>query len=132
MTEMLEPQPEESVYDPICGSACMLLSTVTHLRRQNKEWRNLRLFGQERNLLTSAIARMNLFLHGIEDFSIIRGDTLTNEGDRLMRFDVVLANLHIPLTNGIEALGLLSCEDEISTARPHRDEPIMPFGSISF
>lgn len=96
MTEMLEPQPEESIYDPTCGSAGMLLSTVAHLRRQNKEWRTLRLFGQERNLLTSAIARMNLFLHGIEDFTIIRGDTLANpafvEGDRLMRFDVVLAN----------------------------------------
>jgi type I restriction enzyme M protein len=69
---------------------------VAHLKRQNREWRNLRLFGQERNLLTSAIGRMNLFLHGIEDFSIVRGDTLANpafvEGDRLMRFDVVLAN----------------------------------------
>jgi type I restriction-modification system DNA methylase subunit len=57
---------------------------------------NLRLFGQERNLLTSAIGRMNLFLHGIEDFSIVRGDTLANPafvaGDRLMQFDVVLAN----------------------------------------
>ena len=91
MTEMLEPKPGESIYDPTCGSAGMLLSAVTHLKRQNKEWRNLRLFGQERNLLTSAIGRMNLFLHGI-----VRGDTLANpafvEGDRLMQFDVVLAN----------------------------------------
>lgn len=96
MTEMLEPIPGESIYDPTCGSAGMLLSSVFHLKQQNKEWRNLRLFGQERNLLTSAIGRMNLFLHGIEDFSIVRGDTLANpvfvEGDRLMQFDVVLAN----------------------------------------
>ncbi len=96
MTEMLEPMPGESIYDPTCGSAGMLLSAVTHLKRQNKEWRNLRLFGQERNLLTSAIGRTNLFLHGIEDFRIVRGDTLANpafvEGDRLMQFDVVLAN----------------------------------------
>jgi type I restriction enzyme M protein len=96
MTEMLEPNPGESIYDPTCGSAGMLLSAVAHLKRQNKEWRNLRLFGQERNLLTSAIGRMNLFLHGIEDFRIVRGDTLANpafvEGDRLMQFDVVLAN----------------------------------------
>ncbi|MDA3951631.1 MAG: class I SAM-dependent DNA methyltransferase [Spirochaeta sp.] len=96
MTEMLTPQPGESIYDPTCGSAGMLLSAVTHLQRQDREWRNLRLFGQERNLLTSAIGRMNLFLHGIEDFSIVRGDTLANpafvEGDRLMQFDVVLAN----------------------------------------
>lgn len=96
MTEMLEPRPGESIYDPTCGSAGMLLSAVAHLKRQNIEWRNLRLYGQERNLLTSAIGRMNLFLHGIEDFKIVRGDTLANpafvEGDKLMQFDVVLAN----------------------------------------
>lgn len=96
MTEMLEPKPGESIYDPTCGSAGMLLSAVTHLKRRGKEWRNVRLFGQERNLLTSAIGRMNLFLHGIEDFRVVRGDTLANpafvEGDRLMQFDLVLAN----------------------------------------
>ncbi|WP_449258751.1 type I restriction-modification system subunit M [Chlorobium limicola] len=96
MTELLEPIPGESIYDPTCGSAGMLLSVVAHLKRQDKEWRNLRLFGQERNLLTSAIGRMNLFLHGIEDFRIVRGDTLAHpafvEGDHLMKFDVVLAN----------------------------------------
>ena len=96
MTEMLEPKPGESIYDPTCGSAGMLLSAVTHLKRQGKEWRNLKLHGQERNLLTSAIGRMNLFLHGIEDFKVARADTLANpvfvEGDKLMQFDVVLAN----------------------------------------
>src|SRR5271156_137528 len=96
MTEMLQPQPGESIYDPTCGSGGMLLSSITHLRRQKKEWRNVLLYGQERNLMTSSIARMNCFLHGIEDFQIVRGDTLSEpkfvEGDRLMRFDVVLAN----------------------------------------
>jgi len=96
MTEMLEPEPGESIYDPTCGSAGMLLSAVAHLKRQEKEWRNLKLYGQERNLLTSAIGRMNLFLHGIEDFKLVRGDTLAHpvfvEGDKLMQFDVVLAN----------------------------------------
>ncbi|TWT40199.1 putative type I restriction enzymeP M protein [Thalassoglobus neptunius] len=96
MTELLQPQPGESVYDPTCGSGGMLLSCVTHLRRQNKEWRTLKLFGQERNLMTSAIARMNCFLHGIEDFQIQRADTLGNpqfvSGDRLQQFDVCLAN----------------------------------------
>jgi type I restriction enzyme M protein len=96
MTELLEPQPGESIYDPTCGSGGMLLSSVAHLRNQKKEWRNLQLFGQERNLMTSSIARMNCFLHGIEDFQIARGDTLSEpklvEGDRLMQFDVVLAN----------------------------------------
>jgi len=96
MTEMLDVQPGESVYDPTCGSGGMLLSCIAHLRNQKKEWRNVKLYGQERNLMTSSIARMNCFLHGIEDFHIERGDTLAEpklvEGDRLQRFDVVLAN----------------------------------------
>ncbi len=96
MTELLEPQPGESIYDPTCGSGGMLLSTIAHLRRQGKEWRNVRLYGQERNMMTSSIARMNCFLHGIENFQIVRGDTLAEpklvQGDRLMQFDVVLAN----------------------------------------
>ena len=96
MTLMLEPQPGESIYDPTCGSGGMLLSCVTELKRQGQESRNVKLFGQERNLMTSSIARMNLFLHGIQDFRIERGDTLADpkfiEGDRLRRFDVVLAN----------------------------------------
>ncbi len=108
MTEMLEPKPGESIYDPTCGSAGMLLSAVTHLKRQNKEWRNLRLFGQERNLLTSAIGRMNLFLHGIEDFRIVRGDTLANpafvEGDRLMQ-SMCPANPLTPSSSGIAMPG---------------------------
>jgi type I restriction enzyme M protein len=96
MTLMLEPQPGESIYDPTCGSGGMLLSAVAELRRQGKEYRTLRLYGQERNLMTSAIARMNLFLHGIEDFDVRRGDTLADPRfiaqDRLQQFDVVLAN----------------------------------------
>ena len=96
MTEMLDPRPGESIYDPTCGSGGMLLSCIAHLRRQDKEWRNVKLYGQERNLMTSSIARMNCFLHGIEDFRIERGDTLSEPrfvlGDRLQQFDVVLAN----------------------------------------
>jgi type I restriction enzyme M protein len=96
MTDMLQPQPGESIYDPTCGSGGMLLSSVAHLRRQKKEWRTVKLYGQERNLMTSAIARMNMFLHGIEDFEIARGDTLADpklvEGDRLKQFDLILAN----------------------------------------
>jgi type I restriction enzyme M protein len=96
MTEMLEPLPGESIYDPTCGSGGMLLSAVAHLRRKNLEWRNVRLYGQERNLMTSSIARMNCFLHGIEDFQILRGDTLSEpkfvQADHLMRYDVCLAN----------------------------------------
>lgn len=96
MTLLLEPQPGEAIYDPTSGSGGMLLSAVTELRRRGQEYRTLKLYGQERNLMTSAIARMNLFLHGIEDFHIERGDTLADpkfsEGDRLRQFDLILAN----------------------------------------
>lgn len=97
MTLMLEPQPGESVYDPTCGTGGMLISTAAELKRQGKEWRNLRLYGQELNYGTSAIARMNLFLHGIADGHIAHGDTLArptflNSEGALQTFDVVLAN----------------------------------------
>jgi type I restriction enzyme M protein len=96
MTLILDPQPGESVYDPTCGTGGMLLSAVAKLKRGGKEYRNLKLFGQELNLMSSSIARMNLFLHGIVDFDIRRGDTLSEPlflaGDQLQRFDVILAN----------------------------------------
>lgn len=97
MTKMLRPEPGESVYDPTCGTGGMLISTAAELRRQGKEWRNLRLYGQELNYGTSAIARMNLFLHGIRDGHIAHGDVLANPHFKdprggLRTFDVVLAN----------------------------------------
>ena len=96
MTELLKPQPSESIYDPTCGSAGMLISAIAYLKEQKKEWRNVSLYGQEINALTSAIARMNLFLHGIEDFRIVNDDTLASpafiERGKLQQFDVVLAN----------------------------------------
>lgn len=97
MTLMLEPQPGESVYDPTCGTGGMLISSAAEVKRQGKEWRSLRLYGQEINYGTSAIARMNLFLHGITDGQIAHGDTLTrptflNSKGGLQIFDVVLAN----------------------------------------
>ena len=97
MTRMLEPESGESVYDPTCGTGGMLISAAAELKRQGKEWRNLRLYGQERNFGTSAIARMNLFLHGIVDGRIEHGDTLAEPkllaaDGKVQRFNVVLAN----------------------------------------
>lgn len=96
MTEMLKPQPGESIYDPTCGSAGMLISAVSYLQQQDLEWRNVSLYGQEINSLTSAIARMNLFLHGIQDFHIVNDNTLERpafiENGKLKTFDICLAN----------------------------------------
>jgi type I restriction enzyme M protein len=96
MTMIMDPQPGESVYDPTCGSGGLLLNCALHLKDEGKEYRTLKLYGQEINLLTSAIARMNMFMHGIEEFDIVRGDTLSNPGllknDQLKKFNVILAN----------------------------------------
>ena len=96
MTELLKPQPGESIYDPTCGTAGMLISSIAYLKQHNLEWRNVSLYGQEVNALSSAIARMNLFLHGIEDFDIKTGDTLLEpafiENGQLQKFDMVVAN----------------------------------------
>jgi type I restriction enzyme M protein len=96
MTKIMDPQPGESVYDPTCGSGGLLLNCALHLKEERKEYRTLKLYGQEINLLTSAIARMNMFMHGIEEFSIVRGDTLAQpaflHNDELKKFNVILAN----------------------------------------
>ena len=96
MTEMLQPQSGESIYDPTCGSAGMLISSIAYLKDKGEEWRNVSAYGQEINSLTSAIAKMNLFLHGVSNFEIVNDDTLARpafiKNGQLQTFDMVLAN----------------------------------------
>ena len=98
MVNILDPKEGESIYDPACGTGGMLLEAIHHVRENHGDDRTLwgKLFAQEKNLTTSAIARMNLFLHGASDFQIVRGDTLRNpaffSGDNLATFDCVIAN----------------------------------------
>ena len=98
MVSILDPHEGESVYDPACGTGGMLLEAIHHVREGNGDDRTLwgKLYGQEKNLTTSAIARMNLFLHGAADFRIVRGDTLRQpaflSSDALSTFDCVIAN----------------------------------------
>lgn len=103
LVDILAPQPGESVYDPACGSGGMLVETINAVRNAGGDPRTLRLYGQEVNLTTSAIARMNLFLHDLEDFRIARGDTFREPkfltDDALMTFDVVIANPPFSLQN---------------------------------
>lgn len=104
LIRILDPQSGESVYDPAAGSGGMLVETINTVRDHGGDTRTLRLYGQEVNLTTSAIARMNLFLHDIEDFKIVRGDTLRSPGlrqpdGRLSTFDVTVANPPFSLSN---------------------------------
>ncbi|WP_347976175.1 class I SAM-dependent DNA methyltransferase [Microbacterium sp. ProA8] len=98
MVNILDPQAGESVYDPACGTGGMLIEVIEHVKAAGERPELLygKLFGQEKVLATSAIARMNLLLHGIEDFTVVREDTLRSpaffSGDRLAAFDCVIAN----------------------------------------
>ena len=96
MAEILQPKPDESIYDPTCGSGGMLVKCLDYLREKGQPWQGVKVFGQEINALTASIARMNLYLNGVEDFSIVREDTLAHpafvDGSYLRKFDVVLAN----------------------------------------
>lgn len=96
MAEILQPKPNESIYDPTCGSGGMLIKCLNYLRDKNQPWQGVKVFGQEINALTASIARMNLYLNGVEDFSVVREDTLAHpafvDGSRLRKFDIVLAN----------------------------------------
>ena len=96
MTLILDPKEGESIYDPACGTGGMLIECLEYLKKSNKDSRTLKVYGQESNLTTSAIARINLFLHDAQDFNIFKGDTLRNPGffdkDNLKTFDCVIAN----------------------------------------
>ena len=94
MVMLLDPKPGDSVYDPACGTGGMLIEAIRHIN--NNQMTYGRIYGQENNLSTSAIARMNLFLHGAKDFKIAQGDTLRNpkfiESGKLSTFNCILAN----------------------------------------
>lgn len=101
---ILDPQPDETICDPASGSGGMLVETINAVRAKGHDHRTLRLHAQEVNLTTAAIARMNLFLHEIEDFKVVRGDTLRNPGLRqpngaLQQFDITIANPPFSLQN---------------------------------
>ncbi|OQB05442.1 MAG: Type I restriction enzyme EcoKI M protein [bacterium ADurb.Bin212] len=96
---ILKPHPKDHILDPTVGSAGFLLEAYQYLR--NKEGKqkasSLYLYGQEKNLSTFAIAKINMFLHGLDGADIRRGDTLADPqfitpAGTLKKFDIVVAN----------------------------------------
>ena len=91
---LLAPRTGETVYDPACGTGGMLIEAIRYMHGDKLTYGKI--YGQEKNLATSAIARMNLFLHGAKDFKVTQGDTLLSpnylEGGALKTFDCVVAN----------------------------------------
>lgn len=96
IVEMLAPREGMRICDPTAGSGGMLIECAHYLERHKQNPRNLSLFGQERNLGTWAICKMNMLLHGMPDARIEKGDTLRDpklrDGGSLGLFDRVIAN----------------------------------------
>ncbi|MGZ0879602.1 type I restriction-modification system subunit M [Priestia megaterium] len=96
IVKLLKPEEQMRVYDPTCGSGGMLIQAVDYVREQGGNPQSLSLFGQEKNLGTWSIAKMNLLLHGLPDHRIEKGDTIRQpkliEDGEIMLFDRVIAN----------------------------------------
>jgi len=97
LVRILDPQPKESIYDPACGSAGMLIEAANEVISSGGSVAQMRFYGQEINQTSAAIGRMNLFIHDVEDAQILRGDTLrdpkfVDSAGKLNQFDVVVAN----------------------------------------
>lgn len=97
--QILKPHKKDHIYDPTVGSGGFLLEAFNNLKEKEGETvaRTLYLYGQELNIDTFAIARINMFLHGLDSADIRRGDTLTdpqflNPNGSLKTFDITVSN----------------------------------------
>ena len=94
LVRILDPKPGETVYDPACGSGGMLIEAVRYMHHDSLCCGSI--FGQEKNVVNAAIAKMTLFLHGASAFNIMQGDTLRSpkilQGSGIAKFDCVIAN----------------------------------------
>ena len=123
------------VCDPTCGSGGMLIQSAEHVARKTGkrlgETINLSLFGQEKNLGTWSICKMNLLLHGLPDARIEKGDTIRDpkltQGGELMLFDRVIANPPFSL----DQWGAADVKDD-KYARFHRGLPPKNMGDYAF
>ena len=91
VSQLVNPQENDRIYDPTCGSGGLLLKAYKKIKSGKAA-----VYGQELNSQTWALCTMNMFLHGVDDAKIWQGDTLANpqniEDDKLMKFQVVVAN----------------------------------------
>lgn len=107
MVQVLQPKETDSIYDPTAGSAGFLINAIEYVKKQGGNHRNVQAYGQEINLSTWAIAKLNMLLHDAKGSIIWKGDTIRDpqnkEGATLKTFDKVIANPPFSLKNwGIE------------------------------
>lgn len=105
MARLVTPKPGDSLYDPTCGSASLLIRTA----RQVDDMDKVAIYGQEMNGSSWSMARMNLFIHNIhvDTNNIAWGDTLSNpqhldSDGNLKQFDVIVANMPFSLDKWAE------------------------------
>ncbi|SMF78495.1 type I restriction-modification system subunit M [Pseudobacteriovorax antillogorgiicola] len=127
VAELVDPKKGERICDPACGSGSLLIKCANQI----KDTRDFALYGQEINSGTWALAKMNMFLHGTDSAHIEKGDTLNHpqlkEDDKLMKFDVVVANPPFSLDKwGAEKAG-----DDVYK-RYHRGIPPKTKGDYAF
>ena len=103
MVRILKPQDTDSIYDPTVGSGGFLINSINYVKNHDGNYRNLQLYGQEINLSTWAIAKLNMLLHDAKGATIWKGDTIREpkniEDGTLMTFDKVIANPPFSLKN---------------------------------
>lgn len=104
LVKILDPQPTDSVYDPACGSAGMLIEAANSVKDAGGSTDRMRFYGQEIQQTSAAIGRMNLYVHDVDDAEVKRGDTLRDplfldEHHCLRTFDIVIANPPFSLKN---------------------------------
>jgi len=107
LVEILDPREGTYVCDPTCGSGGMLVQSVYHLKSLKENFKNIVLHGQEKNIGTWAICKMNMLLHGLAGARLEKGDTIREpklvQNGRLINYDIVIANPPFSLKNwGIE------------------------------
>ena len=103
IVHLLKPQEGMKIYDPTCGSGGMLIQSKLYIGEHGGNDKNISLYGQEMNLSTWAICKMNMFLHGVLNANIAKGDTIRDpkhsKDGVLMTFDRVIANPPFSLDN---------------------------------
>ena len=88
LANLVEPQGEEVILDPACGSASMLVEQYLYAKNKDKN-SNITLVGQERNEATAVLAELNFILHGIKNAKVFIGDSLLNP-----KFEEYVKNFH--------------------------------------
>jgi len=103
LVKLLKPQEGNRIYDPTVGSGGMLIQSMRYIKENGYNWKNVSLYGQEINISTWAICKINMIFHDAKGADIRKGDTLRNpahtEGGVLKTFDIVIANPPFSLKN---------------------------------